>query len=167
MEMPRTPIMSQTLNSSVNAVVDNHNTAADVRSVPETIRPLRSSVNAAETHLNATVDFFDGKDLERLLAHCAGAGFEAELMTVHRANHLATSEHSFGERAESMRAAIPRSEYLSVALSEYGESLTINDVAASLAQRDGADTSQIHDGCESFFSHYFLQPPMRKLIRVH
>lgn len=131
------------------------------------ILPQDSSVNAFGIHQDDAVDFLDWKHLKRFFLYRAGTGFQAELVTVHRTNDLAVAEQSFGQRAKSVRTSIVSGEYFSIALAEYGERLTANDVTASLPQWDGGDTTKIDNRCEYFFSHYFLQPPMRTLIRVH
>ena len=124
-------------------------------------------MNAFEIHHDVAIHFFDWENLNAFGRVASCASFQTELVTVQRANHSTAAKQSFGKRALTMRTSIVSGKDSAVALSEYGERLTADHVAAPLSQWNGADTAQIDNGCDYFISHYFLQPPMRTLIRVH
>ena len=124
-------------------------------------------VNTLKIHLDASIDFFHRKYLKRFGGRRARASFQTELVPVQWTNHLPAPEQTLGKRALSMRATVAGSEYLSITLPEYCDRFSTDNIATSLPQRNCGDISQVHSGCHYFFSHYFLQPPMRKLIRVH
>src|SRR3954462_6815211 len=96
------------------------------------IRRMSSNENAFEIHLDRTVDFLNRKNLKGFRTATARTGLQTILTAVHGADHLAAAEQPFGQRAISMRTPVGRGKDPAVTLSEYGELLASNHIAASL-----------------------------------
>lgn len=93
--------------------------------------------------------------------------FQIEMMGMKRADDLSVSDEPLRQRSLPVRTPVLGCEESAVSLTEHGDFLIADDIAATLSGRDRIDAAKIDGGWDCGFSHCFRRPPARKPTRDH